>query len=48
MTRPPNDAVVQQAGQPSVDGRVWFSEDARHLQRFDERHPAEGVDELSL
>ena len=48
MAHPPDDAVSQQAGQGSVDGRVRLAQDARQLRRVDEWHPAEGVKHLSV
>ena len=48
MTHPPDDAVGQQAGQGAVDGRMGLAQDARQLRRVDERHPAEGVEQLSF
>ncbi len=39
-------AVGQQLGQSAVDGRVRLAQDERQLRRFDERHPAEGVEQL--
>ena len=44
----PDDAGGQQLGQPAVDGRVRFAENERQLRRSDERHPAEGVEHLSV
>ena len=42
----PDNAVGQQVGQGSVDGRVRLAQDARQFRRVDERHPAEGVEEV--
>ena len=48
MAHPPGDAVGQQAGQGSVNGRVRLAQDACQLRRVDERRPAEGVEQLSF
>ena len=48
MTHPPDDTVGQQIGQGSVNRRVGLAEDARQLRRVDKRHPAEGVEQLSI
>ena len=48
MAHTPSDAIAQQAGQGSVDRGVGLAEDARQLRRVDERHPAEGVEQLSV
>ena len=48
MTHPPGDADGQQAGQSAVDRGVGLAEDARQFRRIDERHPAEGVEQLSF
>lgn len=48
MADPPDDALGQQAGQMAVDGRVWLAQDEGQLRRFDERHTAEGVEQLSV
>ena len=48
MAHPPGDTVGQQAGQRTVDGRVGLAEKERQLRRVDERHPAEGVEQLSF
>lgn len=42
------DAVSEQVSQMAVDGRVRFLQDERQLHRVDERHPAEGVEQLSV
>ena len=44
----PDYAVGQQDGQSAVDGRVRLAQDNRQLCRFDKRHPAEGVEQLSV
>ena len=44
MAHTPDDAVSQQAGQGSVDGRVRLTQDACQLCGIDERHLAEGVE----
>ena len=41
-------AVGQQVCQPVVNRRVRLSQDACHLCRVDERHPAERVEQLSV
>ena len=48
MTHPPDDAGGQQAGKVPVDRRVRLAEDARQFRRVDERHPAKGVEQLSV
>ena len=48
MTDPPDDAVSQQVGQGSVNRRVGLAEDVRQFRRIGERHPAEGVEQLSF
>ena len=45
MAHPPDDAVSKKAGQGAVNRGVGFAEDARQFRRFDERHPAEGMEE---
>ena len=45
---PPRVAVGQQAGQSAVDRGVRLAENEGQLRRIDERHPAEGVENLSL
>ena len=40
----PDDAVSQQLGQPPVHCRVGLAQDERQLRRFDEGHPAQGVE----
>ena len=46
MAHPPDDALGQQAGQRTVDGRVGLAQDTCQLRRVDERRPAEGVEQL--
>ena len=48
MIHPSDDAVSQETDQGSVDGRVRLAQDERQLCRFDKRHPAEGVEQLSV
>ena len=45
---PSGDVLGQQVGQMAVDSRVRLAQDARQLRRVDERHPAEGVEQLSV
>ena len=47
MTHSPDDAVGQQAGQGAVNGCVGLAEDGRQFRRINERHLAEGVQDLS-
>ena len=44
----PGDAVGQQLGQSAVDRGVRLAQDERQLRRFDERHPGQGVEQLSV
>ena len=48
MAHPPGDAIGQQAGQRTVDGRVGLAKNARQRRRIDERRPAECVEQLSV
>ena len=42
------NAVRQQTGEMAVDGRVGLAQDERQLRRFDQRRPAEGVEQMSV
>ena len=46
MTDSPGGAFSQQARQVAVDRRVGLAQDVRQFRRVDERHPAEGVEQL--
>ena len=48
VAHPPGDADGQEAGQGAVDRGVRLAENEGQLRRIDERHPAEGVENLSL
>ena len=45
---PPDDAVGQQLSQMAVDGRLGMAKDGGQLHQVDERHPVEGVEEMSF
>ena len=44
----PHDAVGQQTGQGTVDGRVRLAQDERQFRRVDERHSVDGVEQLTV
>ena len=48
VARPSHDAIGQQVGQGSVNGRVRLAQDACQLRRVDERHPAERIEHLPV